>query len=1397
MKPSTEQLARMSRLLDEVLDLDEKGRLDWLEALRPENQDLKERLWDVLFPPGTLGLEAPPERALAGATPAVDAFGLKSGDRVGQYVLSRKLGQGGMAEVWLAADPITRRNVALKLPMLSRRPDMAERFARECVILARLEHPNIARLYHAGISAEGLPYMAMEVVFGQPLMQWCDEHQLDIRERLNLFQQVLEAVHYAHGHQVIHRDIKPSNVLVNKAGVWLLDFGVAKLLAGDEEQPDLTHFIGRALTPDYAAPELARGEAIGPPTDVYSLGIVLYELLCGSRPYRLGSSSSLSGLEQAILNTRVEAPSTKIAPLAAAARSTSHENLTRQLRGQLDAIVLRALAKAPDERYGSVAALTDELQRYLSGEPARSRITVKGDFEASRLRWILQGMNKVVLLLPMLLALLMPTRWWSGPRHTVGRSAPRSVTITSAGVATKERSIAVLPFLDMSQEKDNEYFSDGLSEELILRLSQRRDLRVISRTSSFYFKGRQATAAEIAQTLKVAHILEGSVRKSGNVVRIVVRLVKGSDGSHLWSQTYHRHASDIFGLQDEISQTVAQALVGPGSLLDLGQAMGVVYGRVLGDVDDAASLVPGRALPPADSSPSDRPVSEEMSRRGGRLGGLPIKASLPPKSGRPPWADAAPGSPTNRVSTDAEARTKLPQTVGKYQILGPLGKGAMGFVYKALDPDLQRTVALKTIRKELLLDDEETAAFLERFRNEAHAAGRLHHPAIVAVYEYGEEGQFAFIAMEYVEGSTLREYFQRKVRFEEGDVIDIMAQLLDALRHAHDQGVWHRDIKPSNIIMMGNSRIKLADFGVARVENSTLKEVGAVMGTPGFIAPEQYLGRDVDHRVDIFAAGVVLYELLTGETPFSGSKEGVMYKVCHETVKPPSVVAGKPELARFDAVVLRALAKSPQDRYPSAQEFRAGLIAAFDGPIAPSAAAEDSIRDASVSEPPAETPVPVSSYTIELARVERSLAHFVGPVAGALVRRAAREAKDFSSLISALSEYLQDPAERAQFVQQNAQYELTRIVGLPRIPATQSRVSVDEDAALPPQLRHERLAALLSGDFRLAPSESARFKEKAPDTEAYGHLLHGNYLFNRNTKEALENAILSYGTAVYFDSSYALAWTKLAGVKIVQAERGWASIEEVDLAAREAVRRALKLDPNLAEAHKVLGKISEIVDWDWATARAEYQRALELDAGDLETAHCLAHVKDSIFGRLDPEIHLMRRMLERDPLDAVTLQRLAWTLARAGHLQESGGTFRSLLKLNPAMYGAHAGLSRALLYMGRLPEARAVVEKEPDDHQRLSALAVVNWAMGKQGESDAVLVELKRNYATGPASDVADIHAYRGEVEDAFDWLDRAYRQHDSNLRDVRTNPLLRNLHADARYRSFLAKMKLDGDLPA
>jgi serine/threonine protein kinase/Tfp pilus assembly protein PilF len=489
----------------------------------------------------------------------IAASGLSPGASVGPYELIRLLGAGGMAEVWLArrADGAFKREVALKLPLLTpRRKDLEERFEHERDILASLEHPNIARFYDAGIDTEGLPYLSMEYVQGQTLMTWCDTQSLGIPQRLALFLQVLEAVKYAHEKHVIHRDLKPSNILVAESGhVRLLDFGVAKLLQGEDgwDQTQLSRVYGRALTPDYASPELLGGARVDARSDVYSLGMVLYELLTGAQPYRLNFRASIASLKEAAAAADIKRPSTQVTPQASLTRATTEDQLARKLRGDLDAIVLKALAKEPAERYDSAASLGEDLQRYLRGAPVKARLIpvlypVGKFLQRNRATVWLAAIAVTAIVAAIAADRLMQSKHVS--------SAPPPAFTTPA------RSVAVLPFVDMSENHDQEYFSDGLSEELIELLTQVPGLQVPARTSSFYFKGKSATIPEIAGTLHVSHVLEGSVRKAGNTIRVTALLVRADNGYYLWSETFNRDVKDIFRVQDEIAAAVVTALRG-------------------------------------------------------------------------------------------------------------------------------------------------------------------------------------------------------------------------------------------------------------------------------------------------------------------------------------------------------------------------------------------------------------------------------------------------------------------------------------------------------------------------------------------------------------------------------------------------------------------------------------------------------------------------------------------------------------------------------------------------------------------------------------------------------------------------------------------------------------------
>lgn len=366
------------------------------------------------------------------------------------------------------------------------------------------------------------------------------------------------------------------------------------------------------------------------------------------------------------------------------------------------------------------------------------------------------------------------------------------------------------------------------------------------------------------------------------------------------------------------------------------------------------------------------------------------------------------------------------EQLGKYRIDGILGKGAMGVVYKGFDPGIERVVAIKTIRKDMFSEGEQ-AELISRFKNEAQAAGRLAHPNIVTVYDYGEDPASAYIAMEFVEGTALDTLLVPNRPTEPARVLAWMADLLDGLDYAHARGVVHRDVKPANLLITGDGRVKIGDFGVARIESSTLTQAGSMIGTPSYMSPEQFRGEPVDGRSDVFSAGVVLYQLLTGARPFHGAASSVMHQILNEQPRAPSQVA--PELGtRFDAVVAAALAKLPAERHAGARAFRDALLAAS-GADPDATRLGDADRTVLAIGLPAQAHVQASTQDASaivtmtpwkreaVPEVESALARQIGPVARFLLKKIAAQADNLEALGELLLPHIPSQIGRDQFQQ--------------------------------------------------------------------------------------------------------------------------------------------------------------------------------------------------------------------------------------------------------------------------------------------------------------------------------------------------------------------------------------------
>jgi len=440
-----------------------------------------------------------------------------------RYAVQSEIGRGGMATVFLAEDLKHGRQVAIKVV----HPELAaavgtDRFLREIETVAGLTHPHILALHDSG-EADGLLYYVMPYLDGDSLRDRLErEKQLPVEEAVRIAREVASALDYAHARGIVHRDVKPGNVLFSGGEAVLADFGVARALstAGGEKMTATGMAVG---TPAYMSPEQGSGEEANERSDIYALGCVLYEMLAGEPPLTGVTPQATQALRMS------ETPPSL--PL-----------LRETVPDALDAVVRKALAKAPADRYRSARAFSDAVGSLaglgVAGSSQGARTTSRRAGGRRAIPWAVLALGAVVLAVAL----------W------------RQAGTAPGGAEADVRSIAVLPFINMSSDPEQEYFSDGISEELLNLLTKIPELRVTSRSSAFSFKGQNLEIPEIARRLNVARVLEGSVRKDGDQVRITAQLIDARSDTHLWSQTWDRTLDDIFAIQDEIAAEVVAQL---------------------------------------------------------------------------------------------------------------------------------------------------------------------------------------------------------------------------------------------------------------------------------------------------------------------------------------------------------------------------------------------------------------------------------------------------------------------------------------------------------------------------------------------------------------------------------------------------------------------------------------------------------------------------------------------------------------------------------------------------------------------------------------------------------------------------------------------------------------------
>ncbi len=787
------------------------------------------------------------------------------------------------------------------------------------------------------------------------------------------------------------------------------------------------------------------------------------------------------------------------------------------------------------------------------------------------------------------------------------------------------------------------------------------------------------------------------------------------------------------------------------------------------------------------------------------------------------------------------------RTVSRYNILSRLGGGGMGVVYEAEDAELGRRVAIKFLPEKA----GRSADALNRFKREARAASALNHPHICTVYDIGVHDGKPFLVMERLAGETLKSAIERRALSIE-QIISLGEQIADALEAAHRAGIVHRDLKPANLFITERGEAKILDFGVAKVASGGsagvtpddltvagdhLTAIGITLGTVAYMSPEQARGEPVDARSDLFSFGVVLYEMATGRLPFEGGSTAEFFAALlgADPIPPSRWNAEVPQ--PLEQLMLKSLEKDRTMRYQSSAEMREDLqrlqrgmtmghvssgsragapapsrhrrrgVWAGAGSVVLALAVGTGFWMARGSRSPAPVPATQSIAVLPLVDLsaQRDQQYFADGLTEDLLNALADNPRlRVAGRTSAFQfrNNRDDPREigRRLNVATILEGSVRRSDNRVRITARLVNVAdgfsfwsetydraMDDIFAIQADIARSVADALQVTILGGEPETSAARTTSAPVYNAY---LQGRYFLRLNTKESLEKALRYFGDALALDPEYARAWTGLSRTYGSLASEGYLPVADGYEKARRAGERALELDPNLGEAHAALAFIRRAYDWDWVGADASSHRALELEPGDADVILGTARVASAL-GRLDEARDLARRAAMTDPLNVTVHYRLARYEYFLGRLDDAAASFKKVLELNPEYPAAHQGLALVYLAQSRPEAALGEMEQEKRDLWRVYGFSLLYFALGRQREADAMLSKFVENYQDTAAYQIAEVYAHRGEVDRAFEWLERAHAQRDSGLSQILGDPHFKRLQSDPRYAALLEKMHL------
>lgn len=741
------------------------------------------------------------------------------------------------------------------------------------------------------------------------------------------------------------------------------------------------------------------------------------------------------------------------------------------------------------------------------------------------------------------------------------------------------------------------------------------------------------------------------------------------------------------------------------------------------------------------------------------------------------------------------------QTFGRYVVAEQLGEGGFGTVYRADDPRLGRAVAIKVLH-----GDGTDERAMTRFRQEARVLSRLLHPNIATLFDFDAEQGKEYLVLEFVDGETLARALEHGA-LPESRARAIGAEVADALQFAHEEGVVHRDLKPGNIMLTPRGRAKVLDFGLARLlqgtpgatGNQSTALTGTIVGTLPYMAPEQVLGDPVDARTDIFALGIVLFEMVAGRLPYDdGSPARLVYDIAHKP--PPNLRVLRPDVSEaFVSIVERCLEKDPGRRFPAARALADALRAQDEARPVRSSGSSPRIRSIAIlplenrsgdAEQDFFTEGMTDALIADLARI------------GALRVISRTSAMQFKGSRRPVAEIARDlnveGVVEGSVLRSGNRVRISAQLVDARRDATIWAQSYDGDLSDILSLQTSVVRAIVDAiRLKTTPEEQRRLEVRATvHPDAHVAYLRGRYAWNRWERAATLQSIQHFQEALAHDPTYARAYAGLADSYNMLGNTHALPPTEAYARAREAVDRGLALDPELADLHAALGYLRRFNDWDWAGAERAYLRAIELNPGYPSGRSRYALLLSGL-GRHEEAVAQAERALELDPLSLLLHSSVGDVFFYARRYEESTRYYRRAIEMDPSFGAAHTDLARSLHLLGRNAEALEEFERGAGrDGAAPSPSTGYAIFLAQAGQGDAaarMIEELERRAESEYVSPygIASYHAVVGNMERALDWLDRAFEVRDGTLVWMKVNPRFDPLRAEPRFRDMLGRLRL------